>query len=101
MREKSKDLNEGGYIKVKSKKTGIVWKWRGGHGISGYIGEKEVAFLTFGDFSKDVTPEEATKKLKELANASPKEQASYATDEDLAWKILVYSKIMKHKKVRV
>ncbi|MGC9059573.1 MAG: hypothetical protein ACP5H3_04185 [Candidatus Aenigmatarchaeota archaeon] len=69
-------------LKIKSKKTGIIWRWSGGHEIKGYINKKEVALLNFGDFSKDITPEEAEKKLKEIANESPEEQLMYAIDEN-------------------
>ncbi|MGC8694548.1 MAG: hypothetical protein ACP5RI_02935, partial [Candidatus Micrarchaeia archaeon] len=70
-------MNKDKYIEIKSKKTGVIWKWRGGHGISGYLNRKEVAFLNFGNFSKEITPQEAVKKLSEIANASPEEQAMY------------------------
>ena len=64
----------------KSWKTGVTWVWYGGNGIHGYIDKKEVAFLSIrNDSSKD----EIRKKLIEIANLSPEEQSSYASDESL------------------
>ena len=72
-----------GYVSRLSPVTGIRWAWFGGHGIHGYVGKREVAFLNTGDFSKDsMTEEHAVKAIEKLAHLTSEEQSEYATDEN-------------------
>ncbi len=86
-------------IEVKSPITGIKYRWFGGHGIHGYLNKKEVIFFNTGDFSKDeLTEEEARKKLEEIANAPPEEQAMYANTEETQRRIMKRAERIKRSK---
>ena len=77
---KTKEREE--YVSELSPVTGVKWAWFGGHGIHGYVGRREIAFLNTGDYSKDsLTKEEAKKAVQRIANMSSDEQSSYAIDE--------------------
>ena len=79
-----------GYVSRLSPVTGLRWAWFGGHGVHGYVGKREIAFLNTGDFSKEsMTREEAVRAVERIAHLTSEEQSQYGADEDEMKKIAV------------